>query len=155
MEFQLEQTIGLMTAGIEIMPDKASKVANGLKTISQRIRQIDGATADKLDEFLFWFKRNVSFYDKVTGQLKALMIFCLKFLNYGKTLSINEKQYFGEVMAGKNQITVLNALMMNFKTAICYNKLPLDSENSAFKENQRVMEIVFKVISMLLRKCFF
>lgn len=136
----LEQTIGLMTAGIEIMPDKASKVANGLKTISQRIRQIDGATSDKLDEFLG--SKGMSRYDKLTGQLKSTYDILEEISELWPKLTINERQYFGEVMAGKNQITVLNALMMNFKTAINATNTALDSENSAFKENERVMDSI-------------
>ena len=136
----LEQTIGLMTAGIEIMPDKASKVANGLKTISQRIRQVDGATSDKLDEFLG--SKGMSRYDKVTGQLKSTYDILKEISDLWPKLTINERQYFGEVMAGKNQITVLNSLMMNFKTAIDATNTALDSENSAFKENQRVMDSI-------------
>ena len=136
----LEQTIGLMTAGIEIMPDKASKVANGLKTISQRIRQVDGATSDKLDEFLG--SKGMSRYDKITGQLKSTYDILEEISGLWPKLTINERQYFGEVMAGKNQITVLNALMMNFKTAIEATNTALDSENSAFEENERVMNSI-------------
>ena len=136
----LEQTIGLMTAGIEIMPDKASKVANGLKTISQRIRQIDGDTAEKLDEFLE--KRGKSRFDPLTNQLKSTYDILGEVAEMWKDLSINEKQYFGEVMAGKNQITVLNALMTNFATAVNATETAINSENSALNENQRVMDSI-------------
>lgn len=136
----LYQTIGLMTAGIEVMPDKASKVANGLKTISQRIRQIDGDTADKLDEFLG--SKGLSRYDELTGQLKGTYDILYDISGLWQNLTINEKQYIGEVMAGKNQITVLNALMTNFATAINATGTAMDSAGSAAEENKRVLESI-------------
>ena len=135
-----EQTVGLMTAGIEIMPDKASKVANGLKTISQRIRQIDGDTADKLDEFLG--EHGLSRFDKVTGELKGTYEILEEISGIWDTLTTNQRQYIGEVMAGKNQITVLNALMMNFSTAINATETALNSAGSAALENERVLDSI-------------
>ena len=135
-----EETVGLMTAGIEVMPDKASKVANGLKTISQRIRQIDGDTAEKLDEFLG--SKGISRFDKVTGQLKGTYDILEEISEKWNDWSDNERQYIGEVMAGKNQITVLNAVMMNFKTAIEATQTAMDSAGSAAKENERVLESI-------------
>ena len=136
----LYQTIGLMTAGIEVMPDKASKVANGLKTISQRIRQIDGDTADKLDEFLG--AKGKSRFDETTGQLKSTYEILSDVAELWDTLSINERQYIGEVMAGKNQITVLNALMTNFATAVDATSTAMNSAGSAAEENKRVLESI-------------
>ena len=136
----LYQTIGLMTAGIEVMPDKASKVANGLKTISQRIRQIDGDTADKLDDFLG--SKGISRYDKLTGQLKGTYDILEEISKLWNDLSVNERQYIGEVMAGKNQITVLNAVMTNFATAINATETAMNSAGSAAEENKRVLESI-------------
>lgn len=136
----LYQTIGLMTAGIEVMPDKASKVANGLKTISQRIRQIDGDTAEKLDEFLG--AKGKSRFDETTGQLKSTYDILSEVSELWDTLTINERQYIGEVMAGKNQITVLNALMANFATAVDATGTAMNSAGSAAKENERVLESI-------------
>lgn len=136
----LYQTIGLMTAGIEVMPDKASKVANGLKTISQRIRQIDGDTADKLDDFLG--SKGISRYDELTGQLKGTYDILEEISKLWNDLSVNERQYIGEVMAGKNQITVLNAVMTNFATAINATETAMNSAGSAAEENKRVLESI-------------
>lgn len=135
-----EQTVGLMTAGIEIMPEKASKVANGLKTISQRIRQIDGDTADKLDEFLG--EQGISRFDEVTGELKGTYQILEEISGVWDNLTVNQRQYIGEVMAGKNQITVLNALMMNFKTAINATETAMNSSGSAARENARVLDSI-------------
>ena len=135
-----EETVGLLTAGIEIMPDKASKVANGLKTISQRIRQIDGDTADKLDEFLG--SKGISRFDNVTGQLKGTYELLGEISQEWGNLTENEKQFLGETMAGKNQITVLNALMMNFSTAIKATETAMNSAGSAAKENERVLDSI-------------
>lgn len=135
-----EQTVGLMTAGIEIMPDKASKVANGLKTISQRIRQIDGDTADKLDEFLG--EHGLSRFDEITGELKGTYDILEEISGIWDELSVNQRQYIGEVMAGKNQITVLNALMMNFSTAINATETAMNSAGSAARENERVLDSI-------------
>lgn len=135
-----EQTVGLMTAGIEIMPDKASKVANGLKTISQRIRQIDGDTADKLDDFLG--AKGISRYDELTGQLRGTYEILGDVAGIWDQLTENERQYIGEVMAGKNQITVLNALMMNFSTAINATSTAMNSAGSAARENERVLDSI-------------
>lgn len=135
-----EETVGLLTAGIEIMPDKASKVANGLKTISQRIRQIDGDTADKLDEFLG--SKGISRFDETTGQLKGTYELLGEISQEWANLTENERQYIGETMAGKNQITVLNALMMNFSTAIKATETAMNSAGSAAKENERVLDSI-------------
>lgn len=135
-----EQMVGLMTAGIEIMPDRASKVANGLKTISQRIRQIDGDTADKLDTF--FGEKGISRFDEITGQLRGTYDILYDVSKIWGTLTENEKQFIGETMAGKNQITVLNALMMNFSTAINATETALNSAGSAARENERVLDSI-------------
>ena len=135
-----EQMVGLMTAGIEIMPDRASKVANGLKTISQRIRQIEGDTADKLDTF--FGEKGISRFDEITGQLRGTYDILYDVSKIWGTLTENEKQFIGETMAGKNQITVLNALMMNFSTAINATETALNSAGSAARENERVLDSI-------------
>lgn len=133
----LYQTLGLLTAGIEVMPDKASKVANGLKTISQRIRQIDGDTAAKLDDF--FGSKGKSRFDETTGQLKSTYDILFEVAGLWNDLTVNERQYIGEVMAGKNQITVLNAVMTNFATAINATETAMNSAGSAAEENKRVL----------------
>lgn len=137
---EFEEMIGLMTAGIEIMPDKASKVANGLKTISQRIRQIDGDTAAKLDEFLG--AKGIKRFDETTNQLKSTYDILAEISELWPKLTINERQYLGETMAGKNQITVLNAIMTNFKTTLDATATAYDSLGSAEQENARVLNSI-------------
>ena len=137
---EFEEMLGLLTAGIEIMPDKASKVANGLKTISQRIRQIDGATAEKLDDFLG--SKGIKRFDETTKQLKSTYDILWEISELWPKLNTNERQYLGEVMAGKNQITVLNAIMTNFKTSLDATATAYDSLNSAAEENARVINSI-------------
>ena len=65
-----EETIGLVTAGTEIMTGQASKVARGLRTIGNNIAD----TANKTGELSYSVDgttKSISLLDETTGDMKS------------------------------------------------------------------------------------
>ena len=107
----------LLTGANEILQD-ISKTSNGLKTISQRLRTIKGDSA-KYQELISGitekYGKAVNITDTVTGQLRGTYDILKDLADVWDKLSKNEQQVIGEQLAGKNQITVLQALLSNWE----------------------------------------
>ena len=140
----LEQMIGLMTAGTEITRN-ASKVANGLKTITLRLQGMNDEGEKDLElqaqmEGLF-NKLGISVYD-ANGELKNTYDILATLAPVYKELSNAEKAYVTETIAGKYQAQNAAAILQNWETAINATTTALDSNGSATKENQAVLDSI-------------
>lgn len=140
----LEQMIGLMTAGTEITRN-ASKVANGLKTITLRLQGMNDEGEKNLElqaqmEGLF-NKLGISVYD-ANGELKNTYDILATLAPVYKELSNAEKAYVTETIAGKYQAQNAAAILQNWETAINATTTALDSNGSATKENQAVLDSI-------------
>ena len=132
------ETIGLVTAGTEIMTGQASKVGRGLRTVGINISKL-AQTTDT------WTSANgkvsVSLKDK-NGDLRSTFdIMKDLYPQWGK-LTKSEKSSLAQNIAGKNQFEVFTAVMNNFSTAIDANETAIGSQGSAQKENAKVLESV-------------
>ena len=140
----LEQMIGLMTAGTEITRN-ASKVANGLKTITLRLQGMNDEGEKSLEvqsqmEALF-NKMNISVY-KSNGELKNTYEILETLAAVYPELTNAEKAYVTETIAGKFQAQNAAAILNNWKTAVEATTTALNSNGSAAKENARVLESI-------------
>lgn len=142
-----EQTLGLLTAVTEVTRN-ADKAANALKTIGQRIRGVgeDGEDAseyvaslqkefDKLGISLKIVKNSAGEMESTYNILKAMA-------EKWEDLTETQRQSLGEIAAGKNRITELNALMSNWQTAVDATTTALNSNGSAVRENAKVLDSI-------------
>ena len=140
----IEQMIGLMTAGTEITRN-ASKVANGLKTLTLRLQGMNDEGERDLElqaqmEALFQ-KLGVSVYDS-NGELKNTYEILSTLAPVYKELTNAEKAYVTETIAGKYQAQNAAAILMNWGTAVEATATAMNSQGSAAKENERVLESI-------------
>lgn len=143
-----EEMIGLLTAGTEITRN-ASKVANGLKTITLHLQGMDDEGETSLElmaqmEALF-SKLGLSVY-KTDGSLKNTYEILKDLAPVYKEATAAEKAYITETIAGKYQAQNAAAILNNFEVALSATETALNSEGSAVEENAKVLDsIVGKV----------
>ena len=140
----MEQMIGLMTAGTEVTRN-ASKVANGLKTITLRLQGMDDEGEKNLElmsqmEGLF-NKLGKTVYN-TDGTLKNTYGLLGELADVYPTLTAAEKAYVTETIAGKYQAQNAAAILSNWKTAVDATATALNSQGSAMKENSKYMDSI-------------
>lgn len=140
----MEQMIGLMTAGTEVTRN-ASKVANGLKTITLRLQGMDDEGEKNLElmsqmEGLF-NKLGKTVYN-TDGTLKNTYDLLGELADVYPTLTAAEKAYVTETIAGKYQAQNAAAILSNWKTAVDATATVLDSQGSAMKENSKYLDSI-------------
>lgn len=146
-----EQMIGLLTAGTEITRN-ASKVANGLKTITLRLQGMDDEGEASLElmaqmEVLF-SKLGLSVY-KTDGSLKNTYEILKDLAPVYKEATAAEKAYITETIAGKYQAQNAAAILNNFETALAATETALNSEGSALNENAKYIDSIEGKVSNL------
>lgn len=130
------ETLGIITAGTEVMVGQPSKVARGWRTIGANILKL----AKNQDT---WTDSN----NKVTlslrdnqGQIRSTFDILKQLDGQWGSLSETEKNSIALELGGKNQMEVFKSTMDNFSTAIGANEAALNSQGSATEENAKRME---------------
>lgn len=138
-----EQTIGIITAGTEVMVGQPSKVARGWRTIGANITKV----AKSADEYSAASgKVNIAMRDQ-NGNMKNTYDI-LSDLHNGidgvsakwSDLTKEEQTNIAMELAGKNHMEVFMATMGNFEHAIEATEKAYDSQGSAARENARALE---------------
>ena len=140
----LEQMIGLMTAGTEITRN-ASKVANGLKTITLRLQGMNDEGEKDLQlqaqmEGLFK-KLGISVYE-ANGELKNTYDIMGTLAEVYGDLTNAEKAFVTETIAGKFQAQNAAAILTNWNTAVAATETAMNSTGSAAEENSKVLDSI-------------
>lgn len=136
-----------MTAITEITRN-SNKSANALKTIGQRIRGVgeDGEDASEyvasLQENFDKLGINVQIVKNSAGEMESTYNILQGIAEKWNDLTDAERQSLGELAAGKNRITEFNALMSNWQTAVEATATAMNSQGSAAKENERVLDSI-------------
>lgn len=133
-----------MTAGTEVTRN-ASKVANGLKTITLRLQGMDDEGEENLElmsqmEGLF-NKLGKTVYN-TDGTLKNTYDLLGELADVYPDLTAAEKAYVTETIAGKYQAQNAAAILSNWKTAVDATAMALDSQGSAMKENSKYLDSI-------------
>lgn len=139
-----EQMIGLLTAGTEITRN-ASKVSNGLKTITLRLQGMDDEGEENLQlvaqmEALYK-KLGISVYNS-NGEMKNTYELLETLAPIYQEATTAEKAYITETIAGKYQAQNAAAILNNFAVAIEATETALNSEGSAAAENAKVLDSI-------------
>lgn len=134
------------------------KTSTGLSTISERIRGIKGATEDgigvaKLDEMMSVitsrYGQAVHVINESNGQLRSTYDILADLAKVWDRLSANEQQELGEKIAGKRQITVLNALLQNWQSVEVAIDNVAGSAGSAAREQQAYINSLTGAVAQL------
>lgn len=146
-ETTYEQTLGMLTAITEITRN-SSKAANALKTIGQRIRGV-GEDGEDASEYVAALQGqfdklgiNVKIVKNSAGEMESTYNILKAMAEKWNDLSDAERQSIGELAAGKNRITEFNALMSNWSTAVDATTTAMESNGSASRENERVLDSI-------------
>lgn len=139
------ETIGLITAGTEVMPNQASKVARGWRSIGANILK----AAQESDTFeAANGKVNISLRDS-EGNLKSTFSILQDLYNGVKDQSVawnelseEEKSSISLLLSGKTQTEVFRSTMDNFTSAIRANQTAMDSQGSAARENEKYLDSI-------------
>ena len=130
------ETIGIITAGTEVMVGQPSKVARGWRTIGANIAKV----AKEADTYSAASgKVNIAMRNQ-NGEMKSTYEFLTDLHKEWGNLNDEEKQAIGIELAGKNHLEVFRATMDNFTTAIEANETAQKSQGSAARENARALE---------------
>lgn len=134
----LDETIGMLTGGFTQLRNM-EKVSSGLITISQRLRavdedgsEIDGLSAELQNAF---GSIGVTIQD-ANGELKSTYDILSDYAKVFPTLTSEQKQYFGELAAGKRQVSVFNAIVDEMATVDNAISQSIDSIGAAERENE-------------------
>lgn len=139
------EALGLLTAGTEMMPHQASRVARGLRSITLNLQ---GMTAEGKTSTKFQAKMQKEF-DRLGislkdsgGQMKSTYQILGELSNQWGDLDANTKNYFAALIGGKTQVDVVNGVLSNFDTAIGATGAAMNSAGSAAAENAKVLDSV-------------
>ena len=142
-----EQTLGLLTSITEITRN-SNKSANALKTIGQRIRGV-GEDGEDASEYVASLQKNfdklginVQIVKNSAGEMESTYNILKGIAEKWNNLTDAQRQNLGELAAGKNRITEFNALMSNWQTAVEATTTAMNSQGSAAKENERVLDSI-------------
>lgn len=93
-------------------------------------------------------KLSISLVDS-NGQLRSSYDILYDLNGTWGNLDKNTRLYIAELIAGKNQVDVFNALLQNFNSVISANETAMNSAGSAAKENAAYMESLEAKVSAL------
>lgn len=134
----IDETIGLLTGGFTQLRNM-EKVSTGLTTISQRLRAIgdNGEEIDGLSAKLGSAFGSIGVaIEDANGNLRSTYDILSDYAKVYPQLTSEQRQYFGELAAGKHQITVFNAIVDEMAAVDKAINQSQDSLNSAVNENE-------------------
>ena len=144
----IDNTIGLVVSGTELMPDMAGKVSRGLRTIGANIVGM----ASKVKEFDITVNgatKTIQLFNSQTGEMNSTYDVLKQIASSWNEMTSAEQSSLALQLAGKNQIDVFTSVLGNFNTAIEANITALSSQGSATKENEAYMESLQAKVTQL------
>lgn len=136
----LEQASSLIIAGTEILRD-SNLVANGLKTISMRLRGVS-SDGEELNAKMGEFIKNLTGVDltNVNGEFRSTYDVLKDIGEVWDTLNSKEQAILAEEIAGKTRANIFTSIMQNAnQLEKAYDTLK-DSAGSAAKEQEAYMD---------------
>ena len=136
-----QSTIGLVTAGTEIMTGQAGKVARGLRTIGNNFASA-AKEADSIEYSVGGVTKSLDLLNEKTGDIKSTFEIFSDLKDDWDSMTNAEKQALAITYAGQTQFEVFAAVMNNFQTAIDATTTAFNSAGSAMQENEKYMDSV-------------
>ena len=136
-----QSTIGLVTAGTEIMTGQAGKVARGLRTIGNNFASA-AKEADSIEYSVGGVTKSLDLLNEKTGDIKPTFEIFSDLKDDWDSMTNAEKQALAITYAGQTQFEVFAAVMNNFQTALDATTTAFNSAGSAMQENEKYMDSV-------------
>ena len=136
-----QSTIGLVTAGTEIMTGQAGKVARGLRTIGNNFASA-AKEADSIEYSVGGVTKSLDLLNEKTGDIKSTFEIFSDLKDDWDSMTNAEKQALAITYAGQTQFEVFAAVMNNFQTALDATTTAFNSAGSAMQENEKYMDSV-------------
>lgn len=133
-----EQTIGMVTAGTEIMVGQSSRVGRGLRTIAINISKL--AKENKTFEAANG-KVNLRLQES-NGEMRSTYDILGDLSNVWGDLNETERTAIANTLAGKTQFEVFNNVLKNWGSAVAASEKATDSQNSSLEENRKYLESI-------------
>ena len=131
-----EQTIALVTSGVEVMQGQAGTVGNGLRTIAINVANL----ATKQNELIVANgKFSISLKD-TNGEIRSTYDILSDLAQNWDKLNKAEQNAIAVQLSGKTRYNVLTSVLRNFADAQSAYTTALNSQNSAIEENNRYIE---------------
>ena len=141
----MAQTMGLLTGGYEPLRN-IEKVSSGLVVLTQRLRGVgdDGEAIDGLAPKLEAAFKEIAGIDiqDYNGELRSTYDILQDLSAVWPQLTSKQKQYLGELSAGKRQITVFNAIVDGFDSVRKATDDAANSAGSARTENEKFLDSI-------------
>lgn len=144
----IDNTIGLVVSGTELMPDMAGKVSRGLRTIGANIVGM-ASKAKEFDITVNGATKTIQLFNSQTGEMNSTYDVLKQIASSWDKMTSAEQSSLALQLAGKNQIDVFTSVLGNFNTAIEANITALSSQGSATKENEAYMESLQAKVTQL------
>lgn len=132
----MEETIGLVTAGGELLTKQSSQTARGLRTIG--INLAKAATTTGILET--GFNGVTVALKNQNGEMKSTFEIMRDLAPTWNQMTNEQKTSLAQAVAGKQRFDVFTAVMNNFDAAVKANNIALNSSGSAMRENEKYAE---------------
>lgn len=133
-----EETIGMVTAGTEIMVGQPAKVGRGLRTIAINISKL---AQEQETLSVANGKYTISLQDQ-NGQMKSTYDIMSQLGDIWGNLNETEQTALATQLAGKTQFEVFSNVMKNWGTAVKATNTALDSNGSSLRENEKYLDSI-------------
>lgn len=144
----IDDTIGLITAGTEIMTHQAGKVGRGLRSIGANIANL-ASSAGELSFQVNGATETISLLNKETGDMLSTRAVLEEISKSWEKMTNEEKAALAIQLSGKTQIDVFTSVLSNFDTVIKASETSMNSFGSAERENEKVMESLTAKINQM------
>ena len=132
----INETMALVTAGAEIMTGKSRQVGRGLRSIGANISAL-ASSAGELKFQVNGATETISLIDEETGDMVNTFQALSEIHKYWDKMTASEKAALATTLAGKTQLDVFSSVLSNFNTAIEANTVAVESNGSAWEENNK------------------
>ena len=133
-----EETIGMVTAGTEIMVGQPAKVGRGLRTMAINISKL---AQEQETLSVANGKYTISLQDQ-NGQMKSTYDIMSQLGDIWGDLNETEQTALATQLAGKTQFEVFSNVMKNWGSAVKATNTALDSNGSSLRENEKYLDSI-------------
>lgn len=136
-----EDTIGMITAGLEVMPGQAAKIGRSIVSFGNNLAKT-AQTAGELIYNVQGVTKSLSLLDSATGETKSTMQILKDLKSDWDAMTDSERQSIALAIGSKTQFSSLSAILQNLDSGVEASKTALQSQGSALKENARYLDSI-------------
>ncbi len=136
-----EDTIGMITSGLEVMPGQAAKIGRSIVSFGNNLAKT-AQTAGELTYKVQGTAKSLSLLDSATGETKSTMQILKDLKSDWDAMTDSERQSIALAIGSKTQFSSLSAILQNLNSGVEASKTALQSQGSALRENARYLDSI-------------